>query len=33
MTGTEPMTATMRTVRFHEYGEPGQVLRLSAVAP
>ena len=22
------MTDTMRTVRFHEYGEPGDVLRL-----
>lgn len=31
MTGTEPMTATMRTLRFHEYGEPGQVLRLETV--
>jgi NADPH:quinone reductase-like Zn-dependent oxidoreductase len=31
MTGSEPMTATMRTVRFHEYGEPGEVLRLETV--
>ncbi|MGH3262980.1 MAG: alcohol dehydrogenase catalytic domain-containing protein, partial [Trebonia sp.] len=31
MTGTDQMTATMRTVRFHEYGEPGEVLRLEAV--
>src|SRR5579875_2731830 len=25
---TDPATATMRTVRFHRYGEPGDVLRL-----
>ena len=31
MTGTEPMTATMRAVRLHEYGEPGKVLRLETV--
>ncbi len=31
MTGPQPMTATMRTVRFHEYGEPGEVLRLETV--
>jgi NADPH:quinone reductase-like Zn-dependent oxidoreductase len=26
------MTSTMRTVRFHEYGEPGDVLRLETTA-
>ena len=28
MTDAEPATATMRTVRFHSYGEPADVLRL-----
>lgn len=31
MTGTEQMSATMRTVRFHEHGDPGKVLRLETV--
>ena len=28
----EPLNATMRTVRFHEYGEPVEVLRLDRIA-
>jgi NADPH:quinone reductase-like Zn-dependent oxidoreductase len=32
MTDQHPTTGTMRTVRFHEYGEPGDVLRMDTVA-
>jgi len=32
MTEHDPATSTMRTVRFHEYGEPGDVLRLETTA-
>jgi hypothetical protein len=28
----ESSNATMRTVRFHEYGEPAEVLRLDRIA-
>jgi NADPH:quinone reductase-like Zn-dependent oxidoreductase len=31
MTGSDPATATMRTVRFHEYGEPAKVLHVETV--
>lgn len=31
MTDPTPATATMRTVRFHEYGEPAEVVRLETV--
>ena len=32
MTEHDLATSTMRTVRFHEYGEPGDVLRLETTA-
>jgi NADPH:quinone reductase-like Zn-dependent oxidoreductase len=32
MTEHQPATGTMRTVRFHEYGEPGDVLHLETTA-
>jgi NADPH:quinone reductase-like Zn-dependent oxidoreductase len=32
MTEHDPTTSTMRTVRFHEYGEPGDVLHLETAA-
>lgn len=32
MTEHDPATSTMRTVRFHEYGEPGNVLHLEETA-
>lgn len=32
MTEPEPAASAMRTVRFHEYGEPGDVLRLETAA-
>ena len=32
MTEHDSATSTMRTVRFHEYGEPGDVLRLETAA-
>lgn len=32
MTNDNSATSTMRTVRFHEYGEPGDVLHLETVA-
>src|ERR1700749_2037313 len=32
MTEHDSATRTMRTVRFHEYGEPGDVLRLETAA-
>ncbi len=32
MTERDPATSTMRTVRFHEYGEPGDVLHLETTA-
>jgi NADPH:quinone reductase-like Zn-dependent oxidoreductase len=32
MTEHDPPTSTMRTVRFHEYGEPGDVLHLETAA-
>jgi NADPH:quinone reductase-like Zn-dependent oxidoreductase len=32
MTDHNPMPDTMRSVRFHEYGEPGDVLRMETVA-
>src|ERR1700753_2815759 len=28
MTERDPATSTMRTIRFHEYGEPGDILRI-----
>src|ERR1700761_6437040 len=31
MTEHDPATSAMRTVRFHEYGDPGDVLRLETV--
>jgi NADPH:quinone reductase-like Zn-dependent oxidoreductase len=31
MTSSDPATTTMRTVRFHEYGEPAEVLRVETV--
>jgi len=31
MTEHDSVTSTMRTVRFHEYGAPGDVLRLETV--
>ena len=32
MTDHDATIDTMRAVRFHEYGEPGDVLRLDTVA-
>jgi NADPH:quinone reductase-like Zn-dependent oxidoreductase len=32
MVGDESLNAMMRTVRFHEYGEPAEVLRLDRIA-
>jgi NADPH:quinone reductase-like Zn-dependent oxidoreductase len=32
MTEHDPADSTMRTVRFHEYGEPGDVLHMETVA-
>jgi NADPH:quinone reductase-like Zn-dependent oxidoreductase len=32
MTETDPAASTMRTVRFHEHGEPGDVLRMETMA-
>jgi NADPH:quinone reductase-like Zn-dependent oxidoreductase len=32
MTGPDPAIATMRTVRFHEYGEPAEVLNVETVS-
>ena len=32
MKRSDAITHTMRTVRFHHYGEPGDVLRLESAA-
>jgi len=32
MTSADAASGTMRTVRFHENGEPGDVLRLESAA-